>query len=255
MPSDFTRATAGSHEPAAAKAPPLTTAGRAARPAVAGTLWGELVLGAGAVTPGVLAHEMAHVLQTERFGARGARDSVTTPEAPDEREAQELAPRILRGNRVEAMQAPTAALQLWSPTDAPTLPHAEELRDATREGDANKVIDILASYHSAGQMAALREDYGPGLVRDITRAFQAGRTKTLWSLARTYLGDHLTVAEKIFIDHAVFGLEAERIMAEIHGLSDQQALRIVLSEDGLPSLRLDSSEDLGPGPVDGGASG
>lgn len=216
--------TAPGHAYPPGHAAPPSTAG-----ALAGILWGQPVRRSLIADADILAHERVHEMQVERFGARGAPGTTTEPDAPDEVEARALAPLVARGEAVSVRQPPTAALQLWT-REPGTLPSRLELIQAVERLDEDRVIDILAAHYQAGTIAEL---YGPTLVRRLMPVFARGRTKTLWSLARTYLGSTLTLSDRIKIDDKVFGQGAEEIIREIRTIPDEEALRVVLGDEPL----------------------
>lgn len=229
---------------------PQPAAAEPAAPGVqAGTLWGAMVFGTPRPSSDVLAHEMVHALQAERFGSQGVVGSRTKPDADDEVEARALAPLVGAGEPVTVRARPTAAMQLFTPQ---TLEQdAADLRRSLSRNDSDRVIDILAAHYAARTIPELRAEYGLTLFRDLMRGLVGSRRKTLWSLVRTYLGDQLTLDERIDIDRAIFGAQAEQVIAEIQGMSDEQALRIVVSEDPFPPvLAVDVSDtaqtDAGP---------
>ncbi|HEY2959216.1 MAG TPA: hypothetical protein VGM21_13555 [Actinomycetota bacterium] len=203
------------------------------RPAAA--LGDELRFGSAMPPAALVAHELVHAAQAIRFGPAPP-GAAAGPDAADEREAGSLAPALLRGEPVTVTQAPTAPVRFWEAYEDVERPGVLELRDAVSRLQADRAVDILAANREPAQMAALRFEYGPRFVRDLHWVLSAGKTKTLWSLARVYLGDQLSLDERIDVENRVFGGDRDQILAQIEAISDEQALRIVTSETQFPGL-------------------
>src|SRR4051812_5724484 len=201
----------------------------------AATMRDELVFGTTGPPAEQVAHELVHAAQARRFGPGPAEGGTAAPGAADEREARELTPRVLMGEPVAVRQAPTAPVRLWTPDPEPeTRPGAFELRQAAEAYKTDRVIEILAANREPEHMAALRAGYGPAFFRDLERALAAGETRTLWSLATVYIGDQLSLAERIRVEDKVFGRDLDKIMPLIEAISDEEALRIVGGEAPFP---------------------
>ncbi len=202
----------------------------------AATMWDELVFGSAGPPAEQVAHELVHAAQARRFGPAPAGTGTAPPDAADEREARMLTPAVLLGEPVTVTQAPTAPLRLWTPDDDQQRPGADELRKATDRHDAERVIEILAANREREHMAALRAEYGRDFIEHVHGALTIGREKTLWSLALVYLGDQISLDERIRVEDRVFGGDEAKILAQIDALTDEQALRMVAGEQQFPGL-------------------
>ena len=201
--------------------------------------WRGMAFGGDQPPPEVVAHELVHVAQQRRFGPGGGA-TTTARDAPDEREARALAPRVAAGEHVDVRQRPTAALQTWTGTDlageADERPGARELSAAVRRRRPGEVLAILEANQAPEHMAQLRSDYEPGFIEDLHWILRHGPDRTNWDQARVYLGDQLGVDEEVELEQRVFGGEPERILAAIESRSDEEMLAIVAGREHFPGL-------------------
>lgn len=108
----------------------------AAMEANAAARGGDVAFGTDDPDRRLVAHELTHVVQARRHGSAGVQASpiVSTPTDAAEQEAEELAPRAARGERVEVTQAPTATIHADRSPAPPAATPADGLaqgRDAT----------------------------------------------------------------------------------------------------------------------------
>ncbi|HEX5324588.1 MAG TPA: DUF4157 domain-containing protein [Capsulimonadaceae bacterium] len=84
------------------------------------TFGGDIVFGQGKYNPGsrqtehLLAHELTHVVQQDRYGA-GSTNMRSRRSDPSEREAESVSDRALLGENVSVHSAPTAAVSCFDP--------------------------------------------------------------------------------------------------------------------------------------------
>lgn len=88
--------------------------------ALALTLGNDIAFGAGAYSPGdarserLLAHELTHVVQQDRYGL-GTADLKSRRSDPSEQEAETVADRVVAGGNVDVRSAPRAAISCFDP--------------------------------------------------------------------------------------------------------------------------------------------
>lgn len=137
----------------------------------------------------VVAHEVAHALQAERFGAKSD-EGVTRGDEPSEREADDAAKRAAKGEPVTIRQAPDAELSRWG---------LGEMWEGVKDVGSAVANGVTETAKSGAGLVGDVLSYGSNVVQNTTEGILT---------AAQGVGEAITADDKSFSERCLDGLGA-----------------------------------------------